>query len=69
MTKVRGSKQVNVGLSNLAFKIMANTDRKLGFYWVKLDDEWTVDEWCYDGWESDNIDETYEEIDENILTR
>ena len=21
------------------------------------------------GWESDNIDETYEEIDENILTR
>ena len=48
---------------------MVNNKRKLGFYWVKLNDEWVVDEWAYDGWRSDNIDQAYKEIDENILTR
>ncbi len=43
--------------------------RKLGFYWVNENGEWTIDEWCYDGWKSDNLDSAYDKIDEKEITR
>jgi hypothetical protein len=49
-------------------------ERKTGFYWVRIGDEWFVAKWQkeYDQWvrvgiESYFYDNEFDEIDENIL--
>ena len=52
-------------------KIMYNEGKKreIGYYWVKLDGEWEIDEWTHLGWKSDNHDTAYSCIDESKLVR
>jgi hypothetical protein len=50
------------------------TDRKPGFYWVRVTDDWVVARWFHTSWwlAGDEIgcgDDFFEEIDETKLER
>lgn len=44
-------------------------ERKNGYYWTKLNNEWFISEWHNGLWDGEYDGEIWEEIDENEIVR
>ena len=48
--------------------------RENGYYWTRIDDEWSIEywndgEWCFDGYHTSDSDDVFDEVDEKRITR